>query len=229
MATYPRLDSTGLSTLLSQLVTNGDGRWVKKVDLVKASASADGLMSKEHFAKVEAIEAGAQVNVIESVKVNGTALTPDANKAVDVSVPLLGVSVNGNGVTPDASTKVADITVPTKVSDLANDSKYQTDTEVAASIADAIAGVTQFDYEVVASLPAEGVKGKIYLVANSGSGSNIYDEYIWIVQNETGHFELLGTTQLDLSGYVQATEMTTIQDADIIAAVNAAFGVSGGV
>ena len=33
------------------------------------------------------VEEGAQVNVIETVKVNGTALTPDANKAVDVTVP----------------------------------------------------------------------------------------------------------------------------------------------
>lgn len=35
--------------------------------------------------KLGAIESGAQVNVIETVKVNGTVLTPDANKAVDVT------------------------------------------------------------------------------------------------------------------------------------------------
>lgn len=34
--------------------------------------------------KLGNIDAGAQVNVIETVKVNGTALTPDANKAVNV-------------------------------------------------------------------------------------------------------------------------------------------------
>ena len=225
MATYPRLDETGLNTLLTSLVSAGDGRWVKKVDLVNASASADGLMSKEDFSKLAGIEAGAEVNVIEDVKVNGTSLTV-TEKAVDVSIPLLGVSVNGNAVTPDSTTKVADITVPTKVSDLTNDSKFQTDTEVNTAIADAIAGVTQFDYEVVASLPATGVKGKIYLVANTGTGDNIYDEYIWMAGEPTGHFELLGTTQLDLSGYVQATDMTTIPDATITAAVNSAFGIS---
>lgn len=32
------------------------------------------------------VEAGAEVNVIESVKVNGTALTPDANRAVDITI-----------------------------------------------------------------------------------------------------------------------------------------------
>lgn len=224
MSTYPRLDSVGLATLLSNLVSSGDGRWVKKVDLVKASANADGLMSKEDFSKLAAIEADADVNIIESVKVNGAALTPDSNKAVDVTIPVLGVSVNGTAVTPDATTKVADVTVPTKVSDLTNDSNFQTDTEVTTAITNAIADVTQFDYEVVATLPASGVKGKIYLVPNSGSGQNIYDEYIWIVPaSGTGAFELLGTTELDLSGYVQATEMTTISDADIVSAVNAAF------
>lgn len=225
MATYPRLDETGLNTLLASLVSAGDGRWVKKVDLVKASASADGLMSKEDFSKLAEIEAGAEVNVIEDVKVNGTSQTV-TNKAVDISIPLLGVSVNGNVVTPDSTSKVADITVPTKVSDLTNDSKFQTDTQVAASIAEAIAGVTQFDYEVVASLPATGVKGKIYLVANTGTGDNIYDEYIWMAGEPTGHFELLGTTQLDLSGYVKATEMTAIPDATITSAVNSAFGIN---
>ena len=227
MSTYPRLDATGLATLVSQIVTDGDGRWVKKVDLVKASASADGLMSKEDFTKLDGIDTGAQTNVIETVKVNGTALTPDSDKAVDVTVPVLGVSVNGNAVTPDATSKVADITVPTKVSDLNNDSKYQTEDEVAQSISDAIADVTQFDYEVVASLPTAGVKGKIYLVANSGTDPNIYDEYIWIGDNATGKFELLGTTQLSLDGYVKAEELTTISNDDIVAAVNSAFGVTG--
>lgn len=226
MATYPRLDSTGLSTLLTNIVSAGDGRWVKKVDLVKASASADGLMSKEDFSKLAGIEAGSEANVIESVKVNGTALTPDANKAVDVTVPVLGVSQNGTPITPDSTTKVVDVTVPTKTSDLNNDSDFQTGDEVDAAIAAAIADVTQFDYEVVQALPASGEKGTIYLVSNQGSGSNIYDEYIWMAGDPAGRFELIGTTEVDLSGYVQATEMTTIADADIISAVNSAFGIS---
>ena len=37
------------------------------------------------------VEANAEVNVIESVKVNGSALTPDANRAVNVSVPTYSV------------------------------------------------------------------------------------------------------------------------------------------
>ena len=50
-----------------------------------------GLSSNDYTAveknKLGGIDTGAQVNTIESVKVNGTALIPDANKAVNVSVP----------------------------------------------------------------------------------------------------------------------------------------------
>lgn len=41
----------------------------------------------EEKQKLGGVEAGAQVNTIQTVKVNGTALTPDGNKAVDVTVP----------------------------------------------------------------------------------------------------------------------------------------------
>ena len=37
--------------------------------------------------KLDGIASGAQVNVIETVKVNGTALVPDANKAVNITMP----------------------------------------------------------------------------------------------------------------------------------------------
>ena len=49
----------------------------------------DFAIQPELVEKLESIEAWAQVNVIETVKVNWEALTPDENKAVDVSVPLV--------------------------------------------------------------------------------------------------------------------------------------------
>ena len=49
----------------------------------------------------------------------------------------------------------------------------------------------------MSTLPATGQAGVIYLISNSGSAPNIYDEYIW-----TGSaFEKIGTTDVDLSGY----------------------------
>lgn len=45
------------------------------------------LMTDAEGTKLGGIEAGAEVNVIETVKVNGVALVPDGSKAVDVTVP----------------------------------------------------------------------------------------------------------------------------------------------
>ena len=63
-----------------------DGKIKNWVKALKASTTQDGLMSKEDFAKLSAIEAGAQENIIETIKVDGSALTPDANKAVNIDL-----------------------------------------------------------------------------------------------------------------------------------------------
>ena len=54
-----------------------------------ATSSSDGLMSKSDKAKLDGISSGADAVTIKTVKVNGTALTPDSNKAVNVTVPIL--------------------------------------------------------------------------------------------------------------------------------------------
>jgi hypothetical protein len=80
---------------------------------------------------------------------------------------------------------------------------------VDAAVASAIAGVQGISYEVVQTLPATGAAGTIYLISNSGTAPNIYDEYIW-----TGTaFEKIGTTDVDLSGY--QPKMDAITNAQI--------------
>jgi len=53
--------------------------------LILATAEKEGLMSKEDFAKLTAIEAGAQVNKLEKVKVDGAELEI-ADKAVNIDL-----------------------------------------------------------------------------------------------------------------------------------------------
>lgn len=55
--------------------------------------------------------------------------------------------------------------------------------------------------------------GKMYLVHHGGSGKNIYDEYITVGEYS---WEMIGTTQVDLTGYVAVTEQsfTTSQMSD---------------
>lgn len=53
---------------------------------VNGTGGNDGLMTAAQAEKLVGVETGAQENVVETVKVNGVALTPDENKAVNVTV-----------------------------------------------------------------------------------------------------------------------------------------------
>ena len=63
-----------------------------------------------------------------------------------------------------------------------------------------------FTYKVVTELPETGEENIIYLVPKAGEGNDVHDEYIWV----NNAYELIGTTAVDLSGYLPLTggEMT---------------------
>lgn len=78
-----------------------------ETEFVKKTTTIAGVDLEDNITKTELLTAlnvvdGAQVNVIETVKVNGSALTPDGNKAVDVTVAEGStngtVAVNGTDV-----------------------------------------------------------------------------------------------------------------------------------
>ena len=127
------------------------------------------------------------MSAADKTKLNGVATGAQANK-------IESVKVNGTALTIDSSKAVnVDLTA------------YAKSADVTKEIASAVSGVTQIDYSVVESLPSAGKKGIIYLVANSGTGSNIYDEYIYI----NSKFEKLGSRELDLSSYAKKTDIPT--------------------
>lgn len=85
---------------------------------------------------------------------------------------------------------------------------------------DSVAGsLATLRFEKVDSLPATGQNGVIYLVANTASGSNAYDEYAWINHGTDSApnygYELFGTTAVDLTGYVQETDLVEITTEEI--------------
>ena len=81
----------------------------------------------------------------------------------------------------------------------------------------AIAGISGFHAEIVSELPASGQSNILYLVAKSSAASGDgYDEYLYI----NGGWERVGSTDIDLSGYVQASEMHAITNTEITAIVN---------
>lgn len=62
------------------------GLFVEATEVGAATAEEDGLMTKEQAAKLDGIAEGAQVNVLEGVQVNGTDLTIDENKKVNIVI-----------------------------------------------------------------------------------------------------------------------------------------------
>lgn len=137
------------------------------------------------------IDAAGEDNVIEVIQKNGVALTV-SNKTVNIPVPT------------DA-----------EIQTLIEAYEYQTAQDVDDAITEALAGITGIDFTVVQTLPQNGEKGVIYLLSNSGTGTNVYDEYIWIDGTPSGSFEKIGTTAVDLSGYVQSSEMHALTNAEI--------------
>ena len=81
----------------------------------------------------------------------------------------------------------------------------------------AIADISGFHAEIVSELPETGKTNILYLVAKSAAASGDgYDEYLYI----NGAWERVGSTDIDLSGYVQASEMHAITNTEITAIVN---------
>lgn len=101
--------------------------------------------------------------------------------------------------------------IPTNNNQLTNGAGYQTASQVNSLISSAIAGIQGISYSIVATLPATGEAGVIYLISNSGSNSNIYDEYIYV----NNGFEKIGTTDIDLTGFVQTTDLVAITNNEI--------------
>lgn len=207
MAKY--LDENGLLYYHSKVKDLVDD----KVDKVDGKGLSTNDYTTDEKNKLANIEENAQVNVIESVKVNGvTASITGKEASVTIEAGKID-TIKVNGTAQTITDKAVDISVPTKVSDITNDSKFQTDTEVQAKIDDALKDITGIDFKVVTELPSTGVKGTIYLVPNSGTSPNVYDEYIWL--SDSSSFEKIGSTAVDLSGYWSKTELVNIPNTDI--------------
>lgn len=159
--------------------------------------------------KVHDLEnAGGQTNVIETVKVNGTALVPDDQKAVDISVP----------TTEQIKTQIEEYKYQTKdnVEGIITTKGYQTEFQVSSAITKALAAQEAKRYvkvESFAALPVTGEDGVIYLIPHAHGTDDAYDEYFW---NSTDKkYEKYGNTDIDLTGYVEDTDLVEVDAAKI--------------
>ena len=152
---------------------------------------------------------------IEKIKVNGELQTP-VNKAVDITVP---EAYDDTDIRTELANK-ADITaIPSKVSNLENDSNYQTDSDIEATlenlladislaIGEQIANAEHLKREIVTVLPSdtEASDNIIYMLkVESATGNDKYQEYMKI----DGTVQMVGDTSVDLTDYAKTVDIPT--------------------
>ena len=139
---------------------------------------------------------------------NSTSTNPVQNKVINAAfankLPINSPAMTGTPTAPTAAAGTSSTQVATTAF-------------VGAAVASAIGNVTSIKYQVVTALPTTGAAGTIYLLANSGADGNSYNEYIWIGST----YEELGPKELDLSGYLKATDIIPATDDEINTVLNA--------
>ena len=146
-----------------------------------------------------------------------------------------GVSVNGTAA--PITNKIAEITMPTKVSDLTNDTGFITkavndltnyytssNTYTKTEVDNLVSAIPKFAIEVVSTLPTTNISTTtVYLVTTGSESQNLYTEYIYV----NSKWEKLGTQTVDLSGYYTSTQVDNLLDDKADSADLAAVATSG--
>lgn len=230
MATYKRLDSDQLIFLVQYLLTK-----LKNSSLATdtnttytMSRSGDNILLKddkgETISTVSAktlsdgkLTMNTQTNTITGTT-GGYADAGDVANAFTYMVTVMSNFVTNTTLTEYSTTeqmniKLGNYVTNTKLND------YSTTAQMESAISTAVGNVSTISFSVVQSLPTKGNATTIYLVSNSGTGTNIYDEYIYV----NSKWEKIGTTEVDLSGYVKSTDMSTLTNDEITKIVDDAY------
>ena len=197
-ATYATNASTAEYAELSKLATNAS-----TAEYSKNAATADYVKNAEN-----AINADKAMNAdTATYSPNaGTAVYADsANKA---TYDANGKQINTHYAPLNSPVFSGTPTVPTASSG-SNNTQIANTKFVSDAILAAIGNITGFNTDIVSSfeeLPETGINGTIYFVANGSTDTddNIYDEYIWV----NNKYETIGSTKINLSGYVNGISIT---------------------
>ena len=191
MATKKVVTLSGLSYALGKEKTRSDAAYVAK-------ETGKSLLADTEATRLEGMETGAQVNIIESISVNGTAQTV-TNKGVNIDVP-----TNTNQLTNGA-----DFATNTEVGTAITTAKEDLEAEIAAA---ATAAYKAKGSVAFASLPAASK-------ASLGDVYNISDDFTTTAQfvEGAGKTHPAGTN-------VVIVELTAADDSDPENPVAATYG-----
>lgn len=175
-----------------------DGNFVQDTNYVHT----DNNYTAADKSKLAGIDNSADVNLIESVKVNGAPLEIDSSKAVNITVPTDNASLaNGAGYQTAID-----------VNNLIDAKGYQTASQVNSIVNTAVANAAHLKRAIVDVLPESGEENTIYLVPSASSkDGNVKDEYMWI----NSAWEKIGSSEVDLTGYLKESDLTVITTAEI--------------
>lgn len=206
------LDKTGTLYVVGKLKELIAG----KVDKADGKGLSTNDYTTDEKNKLAGIAAGAQVNV--QADWNAT-----SGGAVIKNKPAsLPASNTTSAYAADGTAPVNGKAVASAISGKANKSNTlsgygitdaPTKTEMASAIAAAIAGFTGISFSLVESLPETGKEGVIYLIPHAHGAGDSHDEYIWLKELKT--FEKIGSTDVDMSGYVKKSELVPISNEEI--------------
>ena len=164
-------------------------------------------------------------------KLNGIAEGADAvswSQATQSGTKVATITINGTDI---------DVYVPTVTIDSAMSSTSENAVQnkvIKQYVDDAVGSVVQIKFDADATGQGytsltdlqtkhpTGAAGTIYLVQNGGSSPNSKDEYFW--NSSSSSYEKFGTTDIDLSGYVQSSQLVEITTSDIDTMFNSVFG-----
>lgn len=174
-------------TALAQRVSAIEGYFTsgKAKEAIKATQDGAGAVIADTYATKAAL-----------TQVEGDVANIEADVG-ELQTGLAGVKTTAEAAMPKAGgafTGAVTVQAPTAEANPAT-KKY---------VDDAIGNITEFDFQIVTELPAEGVKGVIYLIAHEHGTGDGYDEYIWV----TDKFEKIGNTDINLDGYVTGKNLT---------------------
>ncbi len=204
-----------------------DANKVVNIPNAVASGSAeatDGLMTSADKFKLNGIQAGAQVNTIETITVDNGSALPITNANVNIDLSGKVDVVQGKGLsTNDFTTADKDI-VDNAGEVIPSDATVQNQLVSQSTLTAALANFGGFKVVPGDSTTGEPVlpSGEtastkiIYLVKDSSAtGPDLYKEWIWDEGDSSAtppvaaHWELIGDTSMDLSGYVELPSIHT--------------------
>lgn len=198
-------DKVGLEYVIGKIKIALDNGWVAKDG---SKVLSDYNFSKELKDKLDGIADGATRVILDAAvsttSENGVTSKGIANELAKYAA-LAGAEFTGTVRVPTAAAATNDTTVATTA-------------YVTSAISVALGQVVGIKFDgpydnyndLITKVPT-GAAGTIYLVKNSGSVPNANDEYFW----KDGHYELFGSTAIDLKNYVQFTDLVAITTAEI--------------